>query len=574
MSRLYLALFFLLCCKNNFAQVNWLKDSLAKIENSNAHITDIVLLNNLLKNKNLSNEDRLAIQTTLVHKFQHTEKWDTCLQYCESQIIDAKKEGNDFAEASFYKMLANTNYHLREKQKALYYWNKCIEISLPKNYSVLLEQCNHNIAAYYIDYAVRYDSAEICLLNAIEIGKKNHDEFHVEHIGHYRLLATTYERTNQLNKADELYKRLIVKCRKLKDTSSLTEILMFYSDVLVKKKDFIKAIEISGEALNISKAAKQLDVTVTALAFHTRNLTQAGRYKEAYDLKQEENYLLADRFKTDLNTKISTAEATFKNAEVKHEKEVAILKAKKKTQIYLFSFIGLLFATGFGFYYVYQKRNAQQKAQLQQARVQSILDGEEKERTRIAKDLHDGIVQDLTAIKLQLNAGINNNDNTVEKNIVVSAVDSIDKASKEVRNISYQMMPATLIQLGFIPAIEDLLKRVLTPSNIQYDFEQIGVTERLPDNIEVSIFRITQELLNNVLKHSEANFVSLLITLKANVVTMIFEDNGKGFDASTVKKGIGFSSLSSRVELLNGDIKYEKGNGVGTMAIVKIPISN
>jgi signal transduction histidine kinase len=573
MSRLYLVLFFLVCCKNNFAQVNWLKDSLAKIENSNAHTTDIVLLNNLLQNKNVTSEDKLAIQTTLVHKFQHTENWDTCLQYCESQIIVAKKEGNDFAEASFYKMLANTNYHLREKQKALYYWNKCIEISLPKNYKVLLEQCNHNIAAYYIDFATRFDSAEICLLKAIEIGKKNHDEFHEEHIGHYRLLATTYERTNQLNKADDLYKSLIEKCRKLKDTSSLTEILMFYSDVLVKKKAFANAIEISGEALNISKAAKQLDVTVTALAIHTRNLTQAGKYKEAYDLKQEENYLLAERFKTDLNTKISAAEATFKNAEVKHEKEVAILKAKKKTQIYLFGFIGLLFATGFRFYFVNQKRNAQQKAQLQQARVQSILDGEEKERSRIAKDLHDGIVQDLTAIKLHLNAGVNN-ENVVDKKIVLDAVDSIDKASKEVRNISYQMMPTTLIQLGFIPAIEDLLKRVLTPSNIQYDFEQIGVLERLPDNIEVSIFRITQELLNNVLKHSEADFVSLLITLKANVVTMIFEDNGKGFDATTVKKGIGFSSLSSRVGLLNGDIKYEKADGVGTMAIVKIPISH
>jgi signal transduction histidine kinase len=125
-------------------------------------------------------------------------------------------------------------------------------------------------------------------------------------------------------------------------------------------------------------------------------------------------------------------------------------------------------------------------------------------------------------------------------------------------------MPAILIQLGFIPAIEDLLKRVLTPNNIKYEFEQIGVTERLTEKIEVSIFRITLELLNNVLKHSEANFVSIFITLKPNVVTIIFEDNGKGF---------GFNSLSSRVELLNGDIKYEKSEGVGTMAIMKIPVS-
>ncbi|MEQ1553933.1 MAG: sensor histidine kinase, partial [Ferruginibacter sp.] len=203
--------------------------------------------------------------------------------------------------------------------------------------------------------------------------------------------------------------------------------------------------------------------------------------------------------------------------------------------------------------------------------IQFVLDGEEKERTRIAKDLHDGIVQDLTGIKLQLNAGIND-DAFVHKKIVIDAVESLDKASKEVRNISYQMMPATLTQLGLLPALDDLLKRVLTPSNINYDFEQIGIAKRLPDNIEVSIFRITQELLNNVLKHSQANFVSLLITIKEEVVTMIFEDNGKGFDAATIKKGIGFSSLSSRVELLHGDIKYEKADGVGTMAIIKIPI--
>lgn len=304
---------------------------------------------------------------------------------------------------------------------------------------------------------------------------------------------------------------------------------------------------------------------------HANNLTAAGNYKEAYKFKEEQNTLLRDRFNGDLNKKISDAEAIFKTSEIKHEKEVAILKERKEKQIYLIGFAGLLSVTGFIFYYIFQKRSVKLKAQLQQAQIKSVLDGEEKERTRIAKDLHDGIVQDLTAIKLHLNSGIDDNG-FVNKKIVTDAVESIDKASKEVRNISYQMMPTTLIQLGFIPAIEDLLKRVLSPGNIQYDFEQIGITERLPENIEVSIFRITQELLNNVLKHSEANFVSLLITLKANVVTMIFEDNGKGFDANTVKKGIGFSSLSSRVELLKGDIKYEKAEGAGTMAIVKIPL--
>jgi len=346
---------------------------------------------------------------------------------------------------------------------------------------------------------------------------------------------------------------------------------LFYSNILLKKKEYDKAVKLTEEALFISRKINLIDGVITSLDVHSRNLAEAGNYKEAYKFKQEQNHLLLDRFNGDLNKKISDAEATFKNAEIRYEKEVAILREKKEKQVYLVGFAGLLSVAGFIFYYIFQKRSIKQKAQLQQAQIKSVLDGEEKERTRIAKDLHDGIVQDLTAIKLHLNAGIEENG-FVNKKIVTDAVESIDKASKEVRNISYQMMPATLIQLGFIPAIEDLLKRVLAPGNIQYDFEQIGITERLPENIEVSIFRITQELLNNVLKHSEANFVSVLITLKANMVTMIFEDNGKGFDEKTIKKGIGFNSIGSRLALLNGDIKYEKPEGTGTVAIIKIPV--
>jgi signal transduction histidine kinase len=275
----------------------------------------------------------------------------------------------------------------------------------------------------------------------------------------------------------------------------------------------------------------------------------------------------------DLNTKIGEADVKFKNAEVIHEKEVAILNAKKQNQLYLLFFLTILGIAGFSVYYYLQKKKQKQIKEIQKERLQAIIDGEEKERTRIAKDLHDGIVQDLTAIKLQLYASIDSAGKVTEFALQEAGI-AIDKASKEVRNISYQMMPATLRELGFVPAIDDLLKRVLTASNIEYDFEQIGITERLPEKIEVSMFRIIQELLNNVLKHSGADFVSLLITKKEKMVTMIFEDNGKGFDEQTIKRGIGLNSLSSRVELLHGNINYENTKGAGTVAIVRVPIDN
>lgn len=554
-----------------FAQNNVLENRLAEIEKSKASSEFIIELKKKLTSSSLSKEENLAVQTTLVHQYQALHLWDTCLNYCQAQVALAHLQNNSLAEATFYKLIGGTYYYIPKKENAIAYWNKCIALAEPNNYHTLLAQCYHNVGVICLESGMDLDVAEKYFIKAIELSKKNNDTSSSTFSLHYRLLATTYDQENKLDKAEKIYQAIIAKSRTIKDSANLVEGLLFYTNVLRKKKEYQKAVSLSEEALHISKKINLIDGEITALDTHAQNLMYAGNFKEAYQFQTEQILLLRKRFDGNLNLKISEAEAKFKNAETTHEKEVAILKEKKEKQIYGIIFMGIFSCTGFLFYYVYQKKNAKQKLQIKQTQIQSILDGEEKERTRIAKDLHDGIVQDLTAIKLQLNAGVNN-DNTVDKNIVVSAVESIDKASKEVRNISYQMMPTTLIQLGFIPAIEDLLKRVLTPSSIKYDFEQIGITERLPDNIEVSIFRITQELLNNVLKHSEANFVSLLITLKANVVTMIFEDNGKGFDAATVKKGIGFSSLSSRVELLNGDIKYEKAEGVGTMAIVKIPV--
>jgi signal transduction histidine kinase len=572
MKRSILFLLFFICITFLFAQNKSIENRLAEIEKTKASVELINELKKTLSTPSLSNEDNLAVQTTLVHQYQALQLWDTCLNYCQAQVALAHQQKNALAEATFYKLIGGTYYYIPKKENAIAYWNKCIALAEPNNYHTLLSQCYHNVGVICLESGKDLGIAEEYFIKAIELSKKNNDTSSTTFSLHYRLLATTYDRENKLDKAEKIYQQIIAKSRTSNDSANLVEGLLFYTNVLRKKKSYQEAINLSEEALQIAKKVNLIDGEITALDTHAQNLNSIGDFNEAYKIQSELIDLLRKRFDGDLNNKIGDAEAKFKNAETVYEKEVAILKAKRKTQIYLFSFIGLLCATGFGFYFIYQKRNAKQKAALVKAQIQSVLDGEEKERTRIAKDLHDGIVQDLTAIKLQLNAGINN-ESVVDKKIVVDAVDSIDKASKEVRNISYQMMPATLIQLGFIPAIEDLLKRVLTPSNIKYDFEQIGITERLSDNIEVSIFRITQELLNNVLKHSEANFVSLLITLKANVVTMIFEDNGKGFDALTIKRGIGFSSLSSRVELLNGDIKYEKADGVGTMAIVKIPVA-
>jgi len=149
----------------------------------------------------------------------------------------------------------------------------------------------------------------------------------------------------------------------------------------------------------------------------------------------------------------------------------------------------------------------------------------------------------------------------------------LDKTSKEVREISYQMMPLTLKELGLIKALDELLHRSFNVNNITYHLDHFGIEKRLPEKIEVSVYRICQELINNSLKHSNASNISLLLFLKENILTLTFEDNGKGFDVSSVTKGIGFNSLNSRLELIKGSLQIDSYENEGTTAYIKIPIS-
>ena len=556
-----------------FAQNKNILAQLDVLEKSPDFRNSVTELKQILSTKNLTSTERTAAQQALVHMYQNLEMWDSCLQYCYAQIALAQQSKNTFAEATFYKLIGNTFYHIPQKENAAEYWKKCIKISEKYQYDTLLEMCYHNVGVIYYEYGIHLDSTEYYFQKALKMSLKNYPKASSGTCLHKRLLGTFYARSNRIEKAERLFLEIIADCKQIKDTPLLAQSMLFYTDVLVLKKEYQKALEYSKEGLALSRKVKSIDGENVGLKFYAENLSRVGRFEEAYKAECEVNDNYKARYKDDLNKKISESEAKFKNAQVKHEQELAIRKAKDEEQRLLFIGIGMLLGIVFVSYFLFQKKSNKQKAQLQKERLDSILAGEEKERTRIAKDLHDGIVQDLTLIKLELNANIQKSE-LISKNELEKSIVAIDKASQEVRNIAYQMMPNTLRELGFIPAIEDLLKRILTPNKIQYDFEQIGVTVRLSQNIELSLFRITQELLNNVIKHSGASFVSVLITQKLESVTMIFEDNGKGFDVDQIQKGIGIDSLSSRVDMLHGKINFENQNGSGTMAIIKIPISD
>ncbi len=210
--------------------------------------------------------------------------------------------------------------------------------------------------------------------------------------------------------------------------------------------------------------------------------------------------------------------------------------------------------------------------------LRSIIQATENERKRIAKDLHDGIVQSLTglSLKMQKQAGSITARATGFSKELNSTRETLDEAIAEVRGISHQMMPRVLSELGLIPAVDDMLQKSLGMTEIAFEFEHHNVeNERFKETVEISLYRICQELVNNIIKHSEAMAVSVQLLKTKTHLVLIVEDNGKGFrvDDPNNQNGIGLMNINSRAQAIHGEVNYEPSPKQGTVASIRVPIS-
>jgi signal transduction histidine kinase len=222
-----------------------------------------------------------------------------------------------------------------------------------------------------------------------------------------------------------------------------------------------------------------------------------------------------------------------------------------------------------------QKRKyAEALVKEQQKGIDAVIVAEENERKRIAKDLHDGIGQQLSGLKLfysKLRPHIERTESQLS-NELEKFEEVLDSACTDVRSISHQMMPKVLLEKGLVEALEEMLNKSLGLGSIHYNFEHFNLQKRYNERIEISIYRICQELTNNIIKHSNASEVSVQLYENKNFLILHIEDNGVGFDSKNAKDGIGQLNMSSRINTLNGKFSIDSKPGRGTSATIKIPL--
>jgi len=222
-----------------------------------------------------------------------------------------------------------------------------------------------------------------------------------------------------------------------------------------------------------------------------------------------------------------------------------------------------------------EKKLLLQELNKQKQIMQAVVEAQEKERAEIGKELHDNVNQILSTTKLNLESLKNRNEDW--ENLISRSVKNINHAINELRNISRSLVPSSIGDLGLIDSIHDLIENIKALNVVHVEFYPIGQLEdKISTQQKLMLFRIVQEQVNNVLKHSLANNLIIELILIDNRIELNISDDGKGFDPSKIKhkKGLGLSNIINRVGLFDGRVSIVSAKGQGCKLSVQVPIHN
>ncbi|MEL7269950.1 MAG: sensor histidine kinase [Bacteroidota bacterium] len=439
-----------------------------------------------------------------------------------------------------------------------------------------------------------------------------------------RALAYMYRQENKIDSAKIFMERGLDLCERTKSPEICYRINIelgeFYDEIGQHDKAKIALLEANKHALARNK---NFEVFTTYIML-ARHETKHGDYSEAsryfqefqYKFKQEEPifYLgvnayeswseleakrgnlkksnellkLAMQFKDSLyskQNKEALAEADAKYEAEKKDKEIATQDLqlqhqentilRKENQVTLAIFIGLcLLLSIMGLWFFFKQRQKTKtneilalEAKQEVVKLESLIDGEEKERNRLAQDLHDGINGDLAVIKYKISSIGQKKLTAKEKTDYDEALSMLDNAVEQVRRISHNLAPPSLYRFDLIEAIEQFCMKQNTLEKVKISFQHFGNRISLKKENETAIYRIIQEIINNILKHSGASEAMVQINNHGDKLTLTVEDNGKGFDAYDTAKGIGLQNIKSRVDFLKADLDIDSSNKGTTVQI-------
>ncbi|MEM6343635.1 MAG: sensor histidine kinase [Bacteroidota bacterium] len=291
--------------------------------------------------------------------------------------------------------------------------------------------------------------------------------------------------------------------------------------------------------------------------------------EEAFELLRQHKTLRDSVYSQEKLAAIEEINARYETAE--KERQLAEARADLKQRQFIITLLlaAILLGALFGVF-LWWRAQSQKKAAIQAAviaeqerGIQAVIEATETERRRIARDLHDGVGQELASLQMALGA-------TPE---VDRFAERLRSTAENVRSLSHQMMPRALEAAGLEAALAQLVENSTADTNLQARFDAFRVPKELTDSVSLGLYRVAQEQLNNVLKHAEATEIDVLLSSTKDTLTLSIEDNGKGFDPSLISNGLGLDNMRTRMQAIGGKLRFESAENGGTRALSQIPLS-
>lgn len=349
------------------------------------------------------------------------------------------------------------------------------------------------------------------------------------------------------------------------------------ASALIAKGNLKEAIPVLMEALSIYESTNFIKGKLNVYDLMVSDYSMSENYAEAFKYQK----LITDlkdsisTYKT--NQEISSIISTYEKKESIRERERKLRESQyqetfnNQSRIITFSVMIFFVGATIFFYYLYRQTKNKQKSSMQLARkdkelsiVSSLVKGQENERNRIARELHDSLGNTLAILK---------NKAQLLKAQDPDVLNLVKMAADEVRTISHDLMPESLLRFGLFDALEDLKKlweyngNVVLDLNVPQDINHYFTAEETQ-----TVYRIIQEAIKNGIQHGKANYMVIEFTIEnQQLMTIVIEDNGVGFDTSKPKNGIGLKNIENRVLFLQGFINIESTKN-GTRLNITIPI--
>ncbi len=493
-------------------------------------------------------------------------------------------------KANIYQHLASVYYYTDSYEKADYYLNKCISLNQEVDRSGARSVGCYNIKALIFYDKDELDSALFYFTNLLNINEALRAEGLTKEenlSGNYANIAMVYSDLNQHEKALDFFSKGLEYYKANNDYLPLSWIYGRISNeyiILENKEKAFHYLTLAKEAAELSASLQTQVDLAKSMVDYCITFNEVDLLKDAL---KEQLRLNDSLVQSKINKNIHELEAKYQL----NEKEAALalskensarLSAENKIQrTFLFSAIiglGILIVALFFVYRFYLQRKKIDQMELQikdtkldelmsnyeSAALSAMLEGQEKERGRIAQDLHDRLGGTLAALKLALRKPENKVD---PEDLLI-----VDEAVSEVRAIAHNLSSGLLEKYGLNEALQQLFQSIERSGGIKFQMYLHPSVTGLGQNVALELYRMVQEMVSNTIKHANATEINLQTNLVDDIFNLIFEDNGAGFDVQKVKNGIGLFNLQKRAENINATLTIDSKPGRGTIVIIELKI--